>query len=229
MAIATARTISMRTWLWAGLGAALLGLPSMASAQEVYISAEQQKTMHDAVKDSAQPEIGGAVNLFSNALGYSYPKELVPVYQVKTPQMFMLEFIPYGENVKENWTEMLTIQGFRPGVTGSMSASEFAARFEKINGARCSGTAIFEDLGEVPVEGASSHRVIIGCKDMAPTGPAAEETAIIQVIIRNQGLVVLQYASRGKSLSEPRRFSRKYYLSLLDRLTITDSQVTKAE
>ncbi|MVZ97540.1 hypothetical protein EUU23_07455 [Sphingorhabdus sp. IMCC26285] len=218
----------MRAWLNLGLAIFLLGLPSVVASQEIYVSEEQQKQLHESVKSSSDPEVQSVINLYSNVLSYSYPKEFVPVYQAKSQEMFMLEFIPYGEDVKENWTEMLTIQAFRGERLNSTTASDFAIRLAKKVGENCPETKIFEDLGSIEVDGATSHRVVFGCTDRSViSANQAGEIAIAQTIKRNDSLILVQFASRGKSSTDSPRFSRKYYETLLDRLLVTNNPLLK--
>lgn len=218
----------MRAWLNFGLGIFLLGLPSVAVSQEVYVPVEQQKQLHDSVKSSSDPEVQSVINLYSNVLSFYYPKEFVPVYQAKSQEMFMLEFIPFGENVKENWTEMLTIQAFSGESFNAATASDFAIRLAKRVGENCPEAKVFEDLGSIELDGATSHRVVFGCKDRSVVGAhEAGEIAIAQTIKRNASLILVQFASRGKPFTESRRFSKKYYQTLLDRLLVTNNPLSK--
>ena len=200
---------------------ALLVLPCMASAQEVYISEDQQAALFKVANEAGTPEMASVITLYSNVLQYAYPKHFVPVYQASTPSMFMLEFIPYGENVRSNWSEMLTIQAFQGKALQTISAKEFANLVAGGVDKECPADKIYEDLGAVAVEGATSHRVVFGCSK-ASTG----EVTIAQTIKRNGDLIMVQFARRIDPASDTSQViddkQKEYYSSLLNRLTVVD-------
>jgi hypothetical protein len=200
---------------------ALLGLPCMAAAQEVYIPEDQQAALFKVASEAGTPEMASVITLYSNVLQYAYPKQFVPVYQASTSSMFMLEFIPYGENVRSNWSEMLTIQAFQGKALQAISAKEFANRVAEGIDKACPTDKIYEDLGEIAVEGATSHRVVFGC-GKASTG----EVTIAQTIKRNGDLIMVQFARRAGPISDKPQViddkQKEYYLSLLNRLTVVD-------
>ncbi|WP_164114998.1 hypothetical protein [Sphingorhabdus sp. Alg239-R122] len=204
-----------------------------AAAQQTYISKEQQKSLYDAVQDSASDEVSSVISLYSNVLSYKYPKHLVPAFQAKAPSNFMLEFIPFGENIKENWSEMLTIQAFPEQVVRTKSAKEFAVMLAKLVAKSCPNSSIFEDLGKVTLKSGSAHRIIFGCRDVSVVGgQTAGEMTIAQAIKRNGDIVLVQFALRGVPFSKDSLLineeKRKYFGSLLDQLELADNPKKKS-
>ena len=183
--------------------------------------------MFEMAQESPTPEISGAVNLYSNILQYEYPKEWVPVYRAQKPGVFMLEYIPFGEDVRSNWTSMLTIQAIAKQRAQTIDPKNFALGFGPRMAATCPGGEIFEDLGEVEDEGGSAHRVLFGCRGVSAVGGGAGEATVLQAIKRNGDLIVVQYAVRGvpEENGEPlmNEAREAYFTSLLDRLKISDN------
>ena len=200
---------------------AIFGLPCVATAQEVYISEDQQAALFKVAKEAGNPEMASVITLYSNVLRYAYPKHFVPVYQASTQSMFMLEFIPYGEDVRAKWSEMLTIQAFQGKALQDLSAKEFANLVAKGIDKACPTDKIYEDLGAIAVEGATSHRVVFGC-GKASTG----EVTIAQTIKRNGDLIMVQFARRADASSKQPQViddkQKEYYVSLLNRLAVVD-------
>lgn len=222
----------MRYWFLLILGIIASSLPSVAGAQEVYVSKEQQKQLFDAVQDAPGLEVASVINLYSNVLNYSYPKRLVPAYQAITPSTFMLEFIPFGENVQADWTEMFTIQAFPGRSFGSTTAKDLAALVGQKVGESCPESKFFEDLGEVPIADASSHRVIFGCRNHSVVGNGeVGEMTIAQTIKRNDDFIMVQFSRRGEPKANGQPLidndQKEYYLSLLTQLIVSDNLSAK--
>ncbi len=223
----------MRLRAFFGFGLALFGFICPAWGQETYISKEQQKSLYEAGKLSPTPEITGVINLFSSVLSYRYPKYLVPAYQVKRTGVFMLEMVPFGEDVRSNWSEMLTLQAISKNLLPpTLSAQDFVMTKRGV-AANCSRSFELEDLGSVAIEGAEAHRVMFNCTD-ASVGKEADtsEMTIIQGIKRKDDLIVVQFAVRskvgtdGKALMDEKK--RQFYISLLNNLVLQDSLLSPA-
>ena len=188
---------------------------------------EQQRQLFEAAQQSEEPEIGGVVNLYSNVLAYSYPKDWVPVYQVRSPQLFMMEFIPYGEDVRTNWTQMLTIQAIPQQVASRIELSQFINGMASSTRAGCAGQSTFDNLGAIDIGGITAHRVTFACTDAEST-----EATILQATKRQGDLIIAIYAMRSTpdENGEPlmTETEQAYFISLLDRMRLSDATGAQA-
>ncbi|MGB3808305.1 MAG: hypothetical protein WA936_13975 [Erythrobacter sp.] len=196
---------------------ALAGLSGAAAGQETYVSEEQQRNLYEAGQETELPEVVGTTNLFSTALRFPYPKEWVPVYQVRQPGMFMMEYIPFGEDVRTNWTQMVTVQAFSMPQTRGLQPAQFARGWGRRMVSACSGESEFEELGAIDIEGATSYRVVFKC-----VGPDTSELTAYQVTNRNGDLIGVQFTMRSSPDGENVSDRRDYFVSLLDRLEFSD-------
>lgn len=222
----------MRINRWVGLGLSLLAFSCPASAQEVYVTKEQQKGLYEAAQRSPTPEVTGVINLYQSVLSYKQPKAYVPAHRSTSPDGFLIEFVPFGQEVKENWSEMLTITAMPARVAGNFPTSSIAIIM--INGmmTRCPDSYVGEDLGPVSVEGAEAHRILFGCKNGAGGKSGAAELAVVQIIRRKGDVITVQYARRGKNTKDAPLMDQKkqqHYTSLLDGLVLQDSLLTPAK
>jgi len=133
----------------------------------------------------------------------------------------MMEYIPFGEDVRSNWTKMLTIQAFSWPQTRALQPAQFARGWGQRMAAACTGESDFEEMGAVDIEGATSYRVVFECI-------AAGEREFITYQVTNQDgdLIAVQLAARGEPASETNSDRRDYFVSLLDRLEFSDGAPT---
>lgn len=214
----------LRTFL--GFGLILFGLASPAWAQETYVSKEQQKSIYDAAQLSPTPEVSGVINLYQSILSYKLPKEFVPAFKNVSASGFLLEFVPFGQDVRGKWSEMLTITATPAALAGNMPPSSLAVIL--LNGMmrKCPNSYVGEDLGAVSVEGAQAHRIMFGCMKDADQKSDTGELAIVQIIQRKGDFITVQFARRGKYtktaplLGEDKK---RYYLSLLDGIMLSQN------
>jgi hypothetical protein len=196
-------------------------------AQEVYVDTEQQQALFEAARQSQRPEVSAVVNLFSNVLAFEYPKDWVPAYRAEQPGFFMLEYVPFGENVREDWTRMLTVQAFGASRAVTIDPVAFAKGFGSRIASACPKGNFFRDLGEVAVAGAEAYRIAFGCRLYSAAGTEFGEATVLQATKRNGDLIVVQYAARTPlpNADDPLldQTTQDYFLSLLDRLTLNDS------
>lgn len=222
----------MRVLKLLSLGLSLSVLPSSAWAQETHITKEQQKPLFDAAQLSPTAEVSGVTNLYRSVLTYRYPKYLVPAYRATSATGFLMEFVPFGEDVKAQWSEMLTITAMPAAAAVDMPASSTAIIMMGGMRARCPESFIGEDLGPVNLGGAEAHRFLFGCQGGAGGKSNAGEIAIVELIRRKGDVITVQFARRGKHtrvapLIDERR--KRYYLTMLDDLSLTDNPASTSE
>ncbi len=206
----------------------LIGGTVHANAQEIYVPEEQQRALFEAAQQSETAEIQGSIGLHENALVYSYPKDLVPVYQVQQPNLFMIEFIPFGEDVRKNWSRMLTIQAFAEPVAQRLDPVQFVSGLGQAMQANCSGQGSSQDLGQVALGNTTAYRFASSCE----RGQTIE-TILFQVAKRKGELIVVQLASRRPNTAETAaaesEAGQTYFVSLLDQVAYFDKATEQAK
>lgn len=187
----------------AALAAAALAPLYAAAAQAVYISPEEQKSLHDAAMQSPEPTVDAVINLYDTVLGYRMPKHFVPAFRATQPTSFSIEFVPYGEDVRENWSEMLTVQAIPAQVAAAISPRTMVENVARGVANTCPGHGLSESAEQVRIEGATTAvRQVFGCRlSRLPGGDATSEVGMIQAMRRGGDLIIVQYAVRGAPIA----------------------------
>jgi len=109
---------------------------------------------------------------------------------------FIQEFVPEGESVADNWTQMITLTGTRGAANvpvahvGDLMTAGF--------GAACPGTLTAVDLGPLMVGGSSAAQAwYLGCGHVTTNPPSRREEMVIVVLQGSADLYTVQWAARG--------------------------------
>jgi hypothetical protein len=140
--------------------------------------------------------------IFDQLVLFSMPADFVTVHEQSNAKGYIREAVPQGESV-EDWTQMITVQGFkglatRPDLTPESFAAQIAERFQQA----CPQTFTSNSIGALTFAGHPAFAGVARCGRVGKSAIGQGETTMLIFIKGATDYYGLQWAERSMAIDK---------------------------
>ena len=158
-----------------------------------------------------------AIPVYSQLIGFSYPRGFKSVHEQSSEKRYIHEWIPKGETIN-NWSQMITLTGSKglssdPYTTPEQVIAQIASGFKNA----CPSTFATKVISRLPVSGHDAFSAIVGCGNVN-SGPSRSEIAVLVAIKGSSDYYTIQFAERSSASNIPPTLDTKFWHTKAKRL-----------